>query len=70
MKRLTKKKVKQVRDDNAYWHKVQEFIPDWRVVGWTFRSSAIFDTGNSVTLELTGSQYEQLMTALRGSNDY
>jgi hypothetical protein len=50
--------------DLRWWQVLETYIPQWRVFGWTYRHSASIDTGGGLTIQLRGSQRDQIVSAL------
>jgi len=56
--------IEQMEKDLAFWQVLEQYIPDWKCFGWTYRRTAIFDTGSNTTISLTGTQRDQIVMAL------
>jgi hypothetical protein len=63
--------LERMEADLAYWRVLEEYIPQWRVFGWTYRRGASIETNYDPegarwgqTLQLTGSQRDQIVEAL------
>ena len=67
--RRTQAELTEVEADLAYWQVLSELIPDWLVFGWSNRHSASYLTsgeyGDRVTLQLTGTQRDAIVKAIR-----
>ena len=63
MKRVTKKEIKQAKDEQRWWAEVTRIVPQWQLMGWTFKTGATFITSEHTTLELTGEQRNQVVEA-------
>lgn len=50
--------------DLHWWRVLETYIPQWRVVGWTYRHSALIDTGGGQSLQLNGYQRDHIVSAL------
>jgi len=64
MKRRLSKEDKQVIADSIWWEEL-EVVKPWRLIGFTFRKSAIFSTDDYNTLTLLPSQRDQILSAIR-----
>jgi len=60
----TPTELEALEEDLAYWVRLEHFVPGWKCFGWTYRNSAIYDTGNGTTLTLNGRQRDDLIEAL------
>lgn len=54
----------QMEADLRWWQVLETYIPQWHVFGWTYKWSAIIDTGNGNNISLKGSQRDQIVEAL------
>lgn len=65
----TKKEIKRAEEDLAYWKVLEDLIPGFKVLGWTWRNGATYVTLGQYgshytdTLNLTGVQRDLIVTA-------
>lgn len=66
---MSKKELKQLVADRAYWEELGANL-GWRLYGWSFQSSATFDTPNQnnprqpFQIQMLASQRDAIMQAL------
>lgn len=64
---LSKEEVEKIESDLAYWAELERAIPTWRVFGFSYRMNASIDTGSFTVLQLTGSQRDDILNAIKGT---
>jgi hypothetical protein len=61
-KQANKEELKTALDERKYWKILENFLP-WKLSGWSGKYFASFTT-SSGTLELTGSQRNEILNAV------
>jgi hypothetical protein len=67
---LEAENIKGLEEDLAYWNELANLL-GWKVYGFTYKSSASFDTGGMYhsTVQLTGYQRDDIVRAIRNAEE-
>jgi hypothetical protein len=57
------KKDDDIKAQLAYWQELAELV-GWEVMGWSFKNTASYVTGENQTLQMTGRQRDDLVAAI------
>ena len=61
---MNQSEVKRIESDAAWWRQL-ESIGMWSLIGFTYRNGATFSTSPNQTLQLTGSQAQDILDFIK-----